>query len=209
MVFRFTYPYRQVNSVQLAVVLLILAVLYSSVSVADSMRCGTRLVTTGDSKAEVLVRCGTPDWRDRWSEKVIEDFAGLHERRVSLEREQWIYNFGPQSFLRFLVFENGKLTAITTGSYGYRKDSQLPTRCDTDILGTGLSQYEVLQRCGEPFFKDSRNEEVFSAISGKNRRLVERRIDEWTYNLGPTHFMRILTFTNGRLEVISSGSKGF
>jgi len=39
--------------------------------------------------------------------------------------------------------------------------------------------------------------------------LVERRIDEWTYNLGPTRFMRILTFNNGRLEEVISGSKGF
>ncbi|MCF6257570.1 MAG: DUF2845 domain-containing protein [Gammaproteobacteria bacterium] len=199
----------QVNSIQLAVVLLILAVLYSTSSVADSMRCGNRLVTTNDSKAEVLIRCGTPDWRDQWSEKFIEDFAGLHERRISMEREQWIYNFGPQKFLRFLVFENGRLKTISTGSHGYRKDSRLSAHCDTYILDTGLSQYEVLQRCGEPFFKDSRTEEVFSSISGGSRRLVERRIDEWTYNLGPTRFMRILTFNNGRLEEIVSGSKGF
>jgi len=199
----------QINSSQLAVVLLVLTVLYSSSSVADSMRCGTRLVTTNDTKSEVLIRCGTPDWRDRWTEKLIEDFAGLHERRISMERERWIYNFGPQKFLRFLVFENGRLKTISTGSHGYRKGSRLPAHCDTDILGTGLSQYEVLQRCGEPFFRDSRIEEVFSGISGGSRRLVERRIDEWTYNLGPTRFMRILTFKNGRLEEIVSGSKGF
>ncbi len=204
-----TYPRCQINNVQRVVVLLILTVLYSSSSVADSMRCGTRLVTTNDTKAEVLIRCGTPDWRDQWSEKFIEDFAGLHERRISVERERWIYNFGPQKFLRFLVFKNGRLMTISTGSHGYRKDSRLPVHCDTDILDTGLSQYEVLQRCGEPFFRDSRTEEVFDSISRGSRRLVERRIDEWTYNLGPTRFMRILTFNNGRLEEIVSGSKGF
>ncbi len=204
-----THSCCQLDHARLTVILLILAVLYSASSVADSMRCGTRLVTENDTKAEVLIRCGTPDWRDQWSEKFIEDFAGLHERRVSVERERWVYNFGPQKFLRFLVFENGRLSTISTGSYGFRKDSRLPAHCNTDILSSGLSQYEVLQRCGEPFFRDSRTEEVFSRISGGGRRLVERRIDEWTYNLGPTRFMRILTFNNGRLEEVISGSKGF
>jgi len=203
---KFAYSYRHVNNIQLTVIFLILATLYPLVAVADSMRCGSRLVTTSDTKADVLIRCGAPDWRDQWSEKFIEDFSGLHERRISTERERWIYNFGPQKFLRFLVFKNGKLMTISSGSYGYHKDGHLPVQCNTE-LSIELSQYEVLQRCGEPFFKDSRTEEVFSAISGKNRRLIERRIDEWTYNLGPTRFMRILTFKNGK--EINSGNKGF
>lgn len=206
---KFPYPCERINGALFTTVLLILAILHPPVSVADSMKCGTRLVTTSDNKAEVLIRCGTPDWRDQWSEKLIEDFAGPYERRISVERERWIYNFGPQKFLRFLLFENGKLTAISTGERGYHKDSRLPTHCDADMLNSGLSQYEVLQRCGEPFFRDSRDEEVLHAISGKNRRLMERRIDEWTYNLGPTHFMRILIFKNGRLEEVSTGNKGF
>ncbi len=209
MVSRPNYPRCRVNSIQFAVVLLILAVVYPLASVADSMRCGSRLVTTNDTKAEVLIRCGTPDWRDQWSEKFIEDVVGSYQRRISMERERWVYNFGPQKFLRFLAFKNGKLVTISTGGYGFHKNARLPVRCDTGILGTGLSQYEVLQRCGEPFFKDSRREEIFSSISGGNRHLVERRIDEWTYNLGPNRFMRILTFNNGLLEEISSGSKGF
>lgn len=31
---------------------------------ADSLRCGSRLVSTGDSSADVLARCGEPRSRD-------------------------------------------------------------------------------------------------------------------------------------------------
>lgn len=185
-----------------------IVVLLSPPALADAMKCGNRLVTTGDSKAEVLIRCGTPDWRDQWSEALIEDYAGAFERRISVERERWIYNFGPQKFLRFLVFENGKLIEISTGSHGYHKNARPPTACNMDGLSTGLSQYEVLQRCGQPFFKDSRHEDVFSG-GHQHRRLVEQHVEEWTYNLGPTRFMRILKFKNGRLEEITTGDKGF
>ena len=203
------YPLRRIDWAALFVSLLVLTAPHSPAEATNSMKCGTRLVTTGDTKAEVLARCGAPDWRDEWSEKIIEDFAGLNERRISVERERWIYNFGPQKFLRFLVFQNGRLANITTGDHGFRPDSRPSGHCDVDKLKAGLSQYEVLQRCGEPFFRDSRDEEVFSAISGQNRRLVERRVDEWTYNLGPNRFMRILTFKNGRLKQIVTGDKGF
>ena len=202
-------PRHRIDWAVLFVSLLVLTASHSPAEAANSMKCGTRLVTTGDTKAEVLARCGAPDWRDEWSEKIIEDFAGLNERRISVERERWIYNFGPQKFLRFLVFQNGRLVNITTGDHGFHRNSGPSGTCDVDKLQTGLSQYEVLQRCGEPFFRDSRDEEMFSAISGQNRRLVERRVDEWTYNLGPNRFMRILTFKNGHLEQIVTGDKGF
>ena len=29
-------------------------------SYADSMRCGNKLISTGDKKAEVLIKCGEP-----------------------------------------------------------------------------------------------------------------------------------------------------
>jgi len=33
--------------------------------------------------------------------------------------EEWEYNLGPGSFIRYLTFENGRLIKITTGDYGY------------------------------------------------------------------------------------------
>jgi hypothetical protein len=33
--------------------------------------------------------------------------------------EEWEYNFGSTRFIRYLQFENGRLTRITEGDYGY------------------------------------------------------------------------------------------
>ena len=37
----------------------------------------------------------------------------------------------------------------------------------------------------------------------------EVRIEEWTYNLGPTRFVRYLRFENGILDAIRNGDKGY
>jgi hypothetical protein len=33
--------------------------------------------------------------------------------------EEWVYNFGPQSLLYYLRFDNGVVERIRTGGYGY------------------------------------------------------------------------------------------
>ena len=33
--------------------------------------------------------------------------------------EEWTYNLGPTRFIRYLIFENGRLVDIKTGDYGF------------------------------------------------------------------------------------------
>ncbi len=179
-----------------------------SAQASETMRCGNRLVSVGDTKAEVVARCGTPAWRDRWTEKLIADFGEAAEQRISTARELWLYNFGPREFVRLLTFENGRLVNVDTGEHGYL-EGKTATRCDVNLLPDGLTQIEVLQRCGQPFFTDSRTQENLYSIDEHTRRLIEQRVDEWTYNLGPNHFMRILVFENGRLVDTRTVGRGF
>ncbi len=87
----------------------------------------------GDTKGEVLEKCGEPDYIE-FREKVyiIRDFYRPLIKYPEYERyqkplfveeyitvEEWIYNLGPRRFIRYLVFENGRLTRIITGHYGY------------------------------------------------------------------------------------------
>jgi hypothetical protein len=37
----------------------------------------------------------------------------------TVEIEEWPYNLGPTSFMLYLTFENGRLTRIESGEYGY------------------------------------------------------------------------------------------
>ena len=95
---------------------------------ADAMRCGSKLVTDGDSAAKVLARCGEPA-------QIVETvvyrtfrplhFQGSHLFPVGLETtvgilvERWTYNFGPFKLMRVLAFENGYLVEVETLGYGY------------------------------------------------------------------------------------------
>lgn len=101
---------------------------FSSTALADdSMRCGSRLVSTGDGKDKVRTLCGDP---------TSVSFAGLVRRRgdylygpydysyfgpgwVDLPVEWWTYNFGGSRLLRKLRFVGDELVEIRTEGYGY------------------------------------------------------------------------------------------
>ncbi len=95
---------------------------------ADSMRCGKRVISTGATKAKVLVTCGEPILREVVEERGsaqtdggIQRF-GSRDSPFSFSRtftittlEQWTYNLGSNQFLRILTFEGGKLVSIELG----------------------------------------------------------------------------------------------
>jgi hypothetical protein len=79
---------------------------------SDGMRCGSRLVGIGDTKSEVVVKCGPADFEDgRYEER--RDREG---RRYVVRVDEWTYNLGKGSFLRHLTFENGSLRDIRAGA---------------------------------------------------------------------------------------------
>lgn len=144
----------------------------------------------------------------RLTEYLVESLSAAAERRTSIAREVWLYDLGPTAFQRILTFENGRLQDIATGGRGVIPAGRPGQDCGFDTLAEGLTQYEVLRRCGRPFFTDSRYEEALLTHDEKSRRLITKRVDEWTYNLGPNQFMRILIFESGRLSRVSTGSRG-
>ena len=101
-----------------------------------AFRCGTELVDEGDTKYEVMHKCGEPDHIESWEEDRIQRDFGLrreydtHTGRYNWYRapflvnekvriEEWTYNPGPTEFIRYLRFENGILTNISTGDKGF------------------------------------------------------------------------------------------
>jgi len=174
---------------------------------ALAFRCGSELVTKGDSKISALNLCGKPSWVDRWSEEIIEHPDTDLEHRISRINERWIYNSGPNQFIRIITFKDGKVFAIETGSRGFSLAPGMQ-RCDFDSFSLGATMIEVAAQCGQPDLKEQRLETITQTIS-TGRRQITVSIDEWTFNLGPSRFIRILTFRNGKLVDISTGEKGF
>jgi Protein of unknown function (DUF2845) len=114
-------------------VMLLLVFGISSRVFAGGLRCGTRLVTVGDTKSKVFSLCGGPDYTEEWEEKRImrdfryrvyseDDYEGSREPflvEIPIKFERWYYNFGPTRLIHYLKFRNGKLVRITFGERGY------------------------------------------------------------------------------------------
>ena len=106
--------------------LLVLGFLACSPAIADSMRCGTKLIGEGASRSEVAAKCGEPTdvvelgsvfrrpvvWGYGRPMYVGEDFVEVHV-------ESWLYNLGPNKLMRRLRFEGGYVVEIKTLGYGY------------------------------------------------------------------------------------------
>lgn len=77
----------------------------ASLAQADTLRCGSQLVSVGDRSFEVERKCGEPASRD-----LVGYTLGANERR-ELKIEEWVY--GPSNgVLTILTFEGNRLTRI-------------------------------------------------------------------------------------------------
>ena len=78
---------------------------------ADSLRCGRKLIRTGDSKADVLRVCGQPVAKDRGRATVRLDGA---VREVPVERLH--YKRSTRSLARTVNLYRGEVVSIDVGS---------------------------------------------------------------------------------------------
>lgn len=89
------------------------------------------------------------------------------------------------------------------------------------IVSAGARPSEVVLLCGVPDFQTRRvevhrvRETLYSVPDSHPRdldyelsRAVEITIDEWTYDFGPSRFVRHLIFVNGRLYRVEDGPYG-
>ena len=88
------------------------------------MRCGSRLISEGDHKIEVLNKCGEPALIEPLGYgqySVWPHYArGAHRHYTAYAFiEEWTYNFGPRRFMRLVRFADGKVIRIISLDYGY------------------------------------------------------------------------------------------
>jgi hypothetical protein len=114
--------------------LLALGLAFAAASPAyASLRCGTHLITEGNTRSEVVAKCGQPtevDQRTSILRRSIVWIGGrpftVGDSLIEVPVEVWIYNLGPNKLMRRLRFEDGLLVDIDTLGYGYYEDSPPP-----------------------------------------------------------------------------------
>lgn len=84
-------------------------------------------------------------------------------------------------------------------------------RCGSKLVDIGDRKIEVLEKCGNPLFVETWEEEAIIYRSGLERQIrgiSSAHIEEWTYNFGANRFIYFLRFVNGRLNRIEEGALG-
>lgn len=111
------------RSVTISIFFLIICTLSSNVAFADdTFRCGKKLVSVGDTTAEVIIKCGGPSMREFTGYETRGDYKenisrGTY-REISQKVEKWYYNCGRGNFIKILTFKSGILTSIEIGGRG-------------------------------------------------------------------------------------------
>jgi hypothetical protein len=84
----------------------------------DTLRCNNGIVSKGDTKYEVLQKCGKPA-RD---ESVYRKYS-YSGRYINKVLNQWTYDFGPQEFIYLVNFDGSGIVynVYNTGSYGIKR----------------------------------------------------------------------------------------
>jgi hypothetical protein len=196
----------------------------------DSMRCDGGIVAEGDSKVDLIGKCGRPTLRE-----VLEDAHGAYwldprtiapdgTRRgevgsVSAADEIWTYDFGPSRFMMRATIRQGKVARLESGERGYGApgtDSRgVPvSRCDPARLHVGDGKLDVLAKCGEPASTDGwreiRGVGALDADAGAAFAATATVFHEiWTYNFGPDRFLRLVHLENGIVTAIETGGYGY
>jgi hypothetical protein len=80
------------------------------------MRCGDRLVMTGDNKFDILKKCGEP-LDKQYYEQVVPLFnaAGYQIGTTVNIIDRWIYQKSSADFQYILIFNEGTLKDISAG----------------------------------------------------------------------------------------------
>lgn len=176
----------------------------------QAMKCGNRLVSIGDTKAEVVAKCGEPFFADLVATEITSLEGSSGQGSVEVAVEQWTYDPGPKRFMQLLTFRAGVLEKIESGNRVPVSDTPEASRFSAD---TGDSQAEILRKNGEPLLVETiafeitgaKGQENPNGVQGSSQR--EEKVERWTYSLGPGSFLRLLTFKGGRLVSVETGDR--
>ena len=85
---------------------------------AGSCRPGE--IVHGMSQFMLLSQCGEPAARERRIElRNCPRRNGYRTYPVTVRVDEWLYNFGPSSFVRIVTLVNGRVDEVETGDRGY------------------------------------------------------------------------------------------
>lgn len=101
------------------------ALAYAAPAFGDSFRCNNVVFLDGDSRADLLVKCGEPDYEVVIEEKTEGEAAS--DQTFLLKKKyvvEWYYNCGENQFIKIVAIEGGKIISIRNGQRGTAEDAR-------------------------------------------------------------------------------------
>lgn len=100
--------------------------LAAPLAMAESMSCGSRIISVGTSSAELTAFCGDPA---QVTKGALYNSTGGVRRGTGVESgtteevevETWIYNFGPDRLMERVRIANGVIIQMDSMGYGYNE----------------------------------------------------------------------------------------
>ncbi len=186
---------------------------------ADSIRCPGGIVQVGDTKLDLLAKCGRPSLVEGASTELgtFEVVNGVG-RRVYAPVDVWTYDFGKNQFVQLVRIVAGRISAFERGGYGYADEQPWRGRpkrstCDPAALAVGKLTLEILARCGQPAIKDEWQEGVGAVLDAAGVQypvgVAYRTVALWTYDFGPNQLVRFVRIEDGKVTRVESGSYGY
>ena len=166
-----------------------------------ALRCGSRVVDRGALDVQVLSRCGDPYWRAPRGEFVIRGEGGPIEQRFERRIEDWYYNFGSSRLVVRLRFIDGVLEAEETLGYG---QPSVGGRCTAASLQRGLSEGELVLRCGVPLRRRSTYADQIIRDGFGQARVQPRPREEWLLRRDDSRFLARVVLDNGRVASVEA-----
>lgn len=80
-------------------------------------------------------------------------------------------------------------------------------RCGSRLVVDGDRDYQVRERCGDPYWSESQSRIEIVGRDGPLELQREVQFDVWYYNFGPRQLLRRLEFRDGRL--VHEGTLGY
>ncbi len=200
---------------------LLAALAPSAARAADGLSCPGGVVSVGDSRLDLLGKCGPATLVEARPAQVTEwvgDRVQGAFRTVVITVETWTYDLGSSRLVQFVRIEAGKVVNVRTGGYGHAQaarwqGSAVPRApCEPTSIRAGDSTYELLSLCGEPIFRDLREEQISVTegdggwVAGATRWVVK---ETWTYDFGPRALVRFVHVLDGRVTGIRTGGYGY
>lgn len=189
---------------------LVLGGLAPSAASAEAIKCGTRLVSVGDTALTLRARCGAPDHLARYPivhrtvAGPVASTAGTGGVAVQEEVQLWTYVGDAGDLWRVVRVRRGIVRSVKAVGRPHRKAEG--ESCTGASLRDRATVGEVRLVCGAPVDRSRWIEErrVRRGDGWVVRTVVRER---WTYDPGPGRLLRVIELVNGELVSVTTAER--